>query len=115
MRNWESAQIQCAQLHCAQNQCAQITCAQIQCAQSRTTRWHNGTNDKIKNSLNGCVGDFNSNKFITNFTNFKSLIVLFTDFNVGNGPAEDVEAEHQLEFQFALFLDDQSDLDFLSR
>ena len=30
-------------------------------------------------------------------------MVLFTDFNVGNGPAEDVEAEHQLEFQFALF------------
>ena len=38
--------------------------------------------------------------------------MLFTDFNVGNGPAEDVEAEHDLEFQFALFQDDQSDLDF---
>ena len=25
---------------------------------------------------------------------------------------EDVEAEHDLEFQFALFQDDQSDLDF---
>ena len=42
--------------------------------------------------------------------------MLFTDFNVGNGgPAEDVEEEHDLEFQFALFQDDQSDLDFLSR
>ena len=38
--------------------------------------------------------------------------MLFTDFNVGNRPAEDVEAEHDLEFQFALFQDDQSDLDF---
>ena len=38
--------------------------------------------------------------------------MLFTDFNVGNGHAEDVEAEHYLEFQFALFHDDQSDLDF---
>ena len=41
--------------------------------------------------------------------------MLFTDFNVGNGingPAEDIEAEHELEFQFALFQDDQSDLDF---
>ena len=27
-------------------------------------------------------------------------------------PAEDVEAEPSLEFQFALFKDDQSDLDF---
>ena len=27
-------------------------------------------------------------------------------------PAEDVEAEPKLEFQFALFKDDQSDLDF---
>ena len=41
--------------------------------------------------------------------------MLFTDFNVGKGPAEDVEAEHDLEFQFALFQDDQSDLEFLSR
>ena len=24
--------------------------------------------------------------------------MLFTDFNVGNGPAEDVEADHDLEF-----------------
>ena len=38
--------------------------------------------------------------------------MLYTDFNVDNGPAEDVEAEHDLEFQFALFQDDQSDLDF---
>ena len=38
--------------------------------------------------------------------------MLFTNFNVGNGSAEDVEAEHDLEFQFALFQDDQSDLDF---
>ena len=40
--------------------------------------------------------------------------MLFTDFDVrvGNGPAEDVEAEYDLEFQFALFQDDQSDLDF---
>ena len=40
--------------------------------------------------------------------------MLFTNFNVGNRPAEDVEAEHDLEFPFALFQDDQSDLDFLS-
>ena len=39
--------------------------------------------------------------------------MLLTEFNVGNGPAEDVEAEHDLEFQFALFQDDQSDLDNL--
>ena len=38
--------------------------------------------------------------------------MLFTDFNVGNGHAKDVEAEHDLEFQFALFQDDQSNLDF---
>ena len=40
--------------------------------------------------------------------------MLCTDVNerVGNGPAEDVEAEHDLDFQFALFQDDQSDLDF---
>ena len=38
--------------------------------------------------------------------------MLFTDFNVGNGPAEHVEAVHDLEFKFALFQDDQSDLDF---
>ena len=41
--------------------------------------------------------------------------MLFTDFNVGNGPAEDVEAEHDLEFQFDLLQDGQSDLDFFSR
>ena len=41
--------------------------------------------------------------------------MLFIDFNVGNGPADDVEAEHDLEFKFALFQDDQSDLIFLSR
>ena len=34
--------------------------------------------------------------------------MLFTDFKLGNGPAEDVEAEHDLEFQFALLQDDQS-------
>ena len=41
--------------------------------------------------------------------------MLFKDFNVGNGPAEDVEAEHDLEFQFALFQDDQSDLDYFNQ
>ena len=41
--------------------------------------------------------------------------MFFTDFNVGKGPVEDVDAEHDLEFQFTLFQDDQSDLDFLSR
>ena len=41
--------------------------------------------------------------------------MLVTDFNVGNGPVEDVEAKHDLEFLFALFQDDQSDLDFFSR
>ena len=34
--------------------------------------------------------------------------MLFTDFNVGNGPAENAEAENDLEFQFAFFQDDQS-------
>ena len=38
--------------------------------------------------------------------------MLFTDFNVGNGPSENVDAEHDLEFQFAFFQNDQSDLDF---
>ena len=35
-------------------------------------------------------------------------MINITDFNVrvGNGPAEDVETEHDLEFQFALFQDD---------
>ena len=41
--------------------------------------------------------------------------MLFTDLNVENEPAEDVEAEHDLQFQFALFQDDQFDLDFFSR
>ena len=40
--------------------------------------------------------------------------MLFTDFNAGNGPAENVETEHDLKFQFALFQDDQFDLDFLA-
>ena len=38
--------------------------------------------------------------------------MLLTNFNVGNGISEDVEAEHDLEFQFALYQDDQSDLEF---
>ena len=37
----------------------------------------------------------------------------FTDFNLGNGPAEDVEAEHDLEFQFALYQDDQSEREYI--
>ena len=39
----------------------------------------------------------------------------FTDFNVATRHDEDVEGEHDLEFQFALLQDDQSDLDFFSR
>ena len=37
--------------------------------------------------------------------------MLFTNCNVNNKPAEDVEAEHDLELQFALIENNQSDLD----
>ena len=54
--------------------------------------------------------------FLLTFSPFvlilNKLIVLLTNFNVGNGISEDVEAEHDLEFQFALYQDDQSDLEF---
>ena len=57
------------------------------------------------------------NNFLPTFSPFLLILNNYNSalyrFNVGNGPAEDVEAEHDLEFQFALFQEDQSDLDFL--